>query len=323
MKFELAPIEGITTFLYRNAVAHYYGGIDKYYTPFLSLHRDKEFNFKELKELLPEHNKGLLVVPQVLTNSAADFKKAARRLAEFGYQEVNLNFGCPSGTVTAKGKGAGMLEDVKRLDAFLAEIFEDAPIAVSIKTRLGMYAADEFAPLLSVYEKYPLKELIVHARVRQDFYEGSPDWESFGGALSQSRFPVCYNGDVFSQKDYDALRRRFPALSGVMLGRGMVMRPWLAAQLSGVDVPALPGIDGEAAAKRRLRAFHDEIYHGYLEIQYGERNTLFRMKELWTYMIQAFSQADGYAKKLRKAKTCAAYESVISQLFAEGKLTEL
>lgn len=306
MKFEMAPLEGITTYIYRNAHAGHYGKMDKYYTPFLSLHKEKKFSQKELNEILPEHNEGLNVVPQVLTNCAEDFLRAAEQLKEIGYEEVNLNLGCPSGTVTAKGKGAGMLADADRLDAFLEEIFEKTPVAVSIKTRLGIQQAEEWDALLARYRKYPLKELIVHARVRQDFYGNKPDYEAFGKSFGGS-CEVCYNGDIFDRESFLALKERFPKLEQVMLGRGLIARPYLAASLKN------GGID--KAEKERLRSFHDELYAGYQRIQSGEKNVLFRMKEFWTYMIQPFENAEKYGKKIRKASGCLAYEGVIDELF--------
>lgn len=316
MRFEMAPLEGITTYIYRNAHARHFGKMDKYYTPFLSLHKEKEFSHKELNEILPEHNEGLYVIPQVLTNSAEDFLKAAQKLKEIGYNEVNINIGCPSGTVTAKGKGAGMLENPESLDAFLAEIFERTPISVSVKTRLGMSDAEEWDRLLEIYNRYPLKELIVHARVREDFYKNTPNWEAFGKALSDSRCPVCYNGDIFDRAGYDKLTQTFPALESVMLGRGLITNPALFGELQDRKPDAPNNENQNIAEKERLRAFHDELYAGYQVIQSGEKNILFRMKEFWVYMIQSFENAEKYGKKIRKANSCAEYEKIINQLFS-------
>lgn len=131
---------------------------------------------KELQEILPEHNEGMQVIPQVLTSSAQEFVKMAKELAQMGYTEVNLNCGCPSATVTTKHKGAGVLENPKQLDEMLAEIFEKCPMQVSIKTRIGMEQDWEWEDILEVYSHYPIAELIIHPRVRQDFYKTHRDW---------------------------------------------------------------------------------------------------------------------------------------------------
>lgn len=326
MILELAPLEGITTYVYRNAYAHHFGSIDKYYTPFLSLHKEKEFNHKEKQEILPENNAGIQVVPQVLTNSAEDFLKAAEKLKNLGYEEININCGCPSGTVTTKAKGAGMLEDPMRLDKFLAEIFEKTPMKISIKTRLGMEKAEEWEDLLKIYNKYPIHELIIHARVREDFYKNTPDWEAFALAVEESRSPVCYNGDIFRLEDFQRLKTTFPSLERVMLGRGILANPGLAGEIKNVlqDVADVQQT-GEGCREidryrnglyyERLRAFHDEVYAGYQAIQFGDRNILFKMKELWHYMVHSFPDAAKHEKKLRKVNSCAEYESYVNSMF--------
>lgn len=314
MKLQMAPLEGITTYVYRNAHAKYFGKMDKYYTPFLSLHKEKEFNHKERQEILPEHNEGLCVVPQVLTNSAEDFLRAADKLQALGYQEININMGCPSGTVTTKAKGAGMLDDPMRLDKFLAEVFEKTPVAISVKTRLGMERAEEWEDLLKIYNKYPLKELIIHARVRADFYKNTPNWDAFAQAMEGSKNPVCYNGDIFSLDNYHELKERFPTLESVMLGRGLLANPFLLGEIVGAAC-------GEAKAEEtclRLQAFHDELYTEYSKLLSGDRNILFKMKELWTYMVYLWRDVEKHQKAIRKVKSCSEYEIYVKKMFREG-----
>lgn len=318
MILEMAPLEGITTYIYRNAHARYFNKMDKYYTPFLSLHREKEFNHKEWQEILPEHNEGLCVVPQVLTNSAEDFLRAAGKLSSLGYEEININMGCPSGTVTTKGKGAGMLEDPMKMERFLEEIFAKTPVAVSVKTRLGMEKPEEWEDLLRIFNKYPLKELIVHARVRQDFYQNKPNWDAFALGMADSVNPMCYNGDIFSVADYKALKERFPELERVMLGRGILQNPFLPGAIAGED--AEQPVTGEDW--RRLEGFHEELYRKYSEIMSGDRNVLFKMKELWTYLGKLWPEGEKYQKAIRKAKSCSEYEICVKKMFREGRVYE-
>ncbi len=319
MKLEMAPLEGITTYVYRNAHARYFGKMDKYYTPFLSLHREKEFNHKERQEILPEHNEGLCVVPQVLTNSSEDFLRAAEKLKALGYEEININMGCPSGTVTTKAKGAGMLDDPMRLDKFLSEVFEKTPVEISIKTRLGMEKADEWEDLLKIYNKYPLKELIIHARVRADFYQNTPNWEAFAHAVECSRNPICYNGDIFSLDDYHKLVERFPTLENVMLGRGLLANPFLPGEIYGSDC----SMEKTGEARQRLQAFHDELYTEYSQILSGDRNILFKLKELWTYMVYLWQDVEKHQKGIRKVKNCSEYEIYVNKMFRdEGLLSK-
>lgn len=308
MKLEMAPLEGLTTYIFRNTHAKYFGKMDKYYTPFLSLHKEKEFSHKERQEILPENNEGLWVVPQVLTNSAEDFLKAAGKLKALGYEEVNINLGCPSGTVVPKGKGAGMLAEPERLEQFLTEVFESTPLKISIKTRLGMSDEAEWSRLLEIYNRFPLEELIVHARVREDYYKKPVRPEAFAHTMEQSKCPVCYNGDIFAVEDYVALTKKFPNLPAVMLGRGLLRNPGLAEEISEKS-NAFP------TYKVRLHAFHDELYSEYQKILSGDRNVLFKMKEFWSYLICNFPDMEKQLKKLHKTKSCAEYESWVRILF--------
>ena len=205
MKYYLAPMEGLTTFVFRNAYHHYFHPMDKYFTPFIVPHILKDFDARERKELDPEHNRGKHVVPQILTNNSEDFIRTAKALQEMGYEEVNLNLGCPSKTVVSKGRGSGFLQEPKALNQFLKEVFAGLDMKVSIKTRLGMEFPVEFEELLEIYNQYPLEELIVHPRVQKDYYKNTPNMEMFALAAQQSKNPLCYNGDMFTMEDISRL----------------------------------------------------------------------------------------------------------------------
>ncbi|HOO79980.1 MAG TPA: tRNA-dihydrouridine synthase family protein [Lachnospiraceae bacterium] len=307
MILELAPMEGLTTYIFRRAYAHYYHAIDRYYTPFLSLHQEKEWGKKELMELAEENNPGQPLIPQVLTNSAAAFQKAEESFLDMGFTEVNINLGCPSRTVTAKKKGSGMLREPEELNRFLEEIFTRTKIDISIKTRLGVHDASEWEALLAVYNQYPITELIIHARVSDDFYGNTTNVEAFRYAMENSKNPLCYNGDIFSKEDYRVLMEQCGCEVPVMLGRGILYRPVLGGEIK----------EDEKTDYVRLKAFHDEIYEGYRKIQSGDRNLLFRMKELWTYLAESTKDPKGYRKKIHKTNRCSELDSVLSQIWSE------
>lgn len=310
MQYQLAPMEGITTYIYRNAYEHHFGGVSTYYTPFISPHKDKTLNSRERNEVLPEHNQGMEVVPQILTASTDDFLRTTKELQQMGYTHVNLNCGCPSGTVTTKGKGAGMLEDPRVLDAFLAEIFEHSQINISVKTRIGMECAEEWEDILKVYEKYPLEELIIHPRVREDYYKNLPNKEVFAQTWEISRHTITYNGNLFTASDIQQCKVQFPKLEACMLGRGIIANPGLIQEAE----------TGKELDKETFRAFHDEVYEGYRSIMSGDRNTLFKMKELWCYMETLFENGSKAAKKVRKADKCVDYEIAVKQLLRDCEL---
>ena len=280
MNYYAAPMEGLTDRIWRQAHQRWFGA--------------------------PEANPGVQVIPQLL---AKDGELAAWMIGELrrmGYTEVNLNFGCPSGTVTAKGKGSGMLRDPQKLDAFLDAVFSQAGGPVSVKTRLGVARAEEFGEILNVYNKYPLCELTIHPRVMKQLYRGQADREAFAGYLPACTAPVCYNGDVTTVDDLRALESAFPGLSGIMVGRGLIADPALLRKAVG----------GPAASREELRGYHDELYHGYTEAFGMASCAVSRMKAHWFYLIHLFKGADALEKPLRKAREGWEYETVVNQIFA-------
>lgn len=309
MQYYMAPMEGLTGYVYRNAYQKHFHNIDKYFTPFIT---NKKLNHKERNDILPEHNVGMRVVPQILTNRAEDFLVITKELRQYGYDTVNLNLGCPSGTVVAKNRGAGFLALPEELDRFLDKIFSECSLKISIKTRIGIENPVEWENLLAIYEKYPLEELIVHPRVQKDYYKNTPDLDAFGIAVKRSSHSLCYNGDINSVRDYEHIVQLFPTLNKVMMGRGILSNPGLIGEIRGTaDIN-----------KDTLLAFHNDILQGYLEAMSGDRNTLFKMKELWVYLGTIFTNPDRYIKKMKKAERIAEYEAAVAALFREQELLQ-
>lgn len=312
-----APLEGITGYIYRNAHHKFFQGVDKYFTPFVTPKPKKGLNTREKNDILPEHNKDIYIVPQILTNRAEDFIKVAQMMEELGYKEVNLNLGCPSGTVVSKKKGSGFLSDLEGLEYFFDEVFSKLDMAVSVKTRLGVEKPEEIRNLMSIYNRFPISEVILHARVREDYYKKPVDQEAFADALAVSAHPLCYNGDLFAVQDITEFQRRFPSVGAVMLGRGMIANPQLTEVFcrtqggTGMPMPQIQ-LDYE-----RWKAFLDELCYGYEHIMSGGRNVLFKLKEVWSYMISFFPEGERYGKKIKKAKTVAEYQTIVNTLFRE------
>lgn len=310
MKYYLAPLEGITTYICRNVYHNLFYPMDKYFTPFIVPRMKKSMSSREINDILPEHNENMYVVPQLLTNRAEDFIKASHKLMDYGYQEINLNLGCPSGTVVSKGRGAGFLAHPDELRVFLDQIFSELPIRISIKTRIGMESPEEFEYLLEIFNQFPLEELIIHPRIREDYYKNKPNLAVFGEAMEHSRCPVCYNGDVFTKENYGNLIEAFPKLETVMLGRGIIVNPNLREELS-------EELCSETEKYQKIKEFHARIYEAYRGTSLGDSNVLFKMKELWTYMIHSFPSCEKYWKKIKKADSCRVYEAVVNALFRE------
>lgn len=306
MNIYFAPLEGITGYIFRNAFNEIYGHIDKYFAPFISPSEKCPLTPREMKDLTPENNHGINLIPQILTCRSEHFIEAAIELKKIGYNEINLNLGCPSGTVCAKGKGAGFLPQTTELQKFLDDIYaysESEGTKISIKTRLGYYSPEEFYDLAEIFNGYPVSELIVHPRIRGDFYKGEPRKEFFAYALEHVKCPLVYNGDIRTLKGYDELCKNFNTkLDPVMIGRGLISNPLLADKLGGSDA----GSDPE-----RFRLFHDTLYHEYQKVMSPDINVLYKMKELWSYWAVMFEDNSRDIKKLLKTKKCAEYEDIV------------
>lgn len=306
VKYYMAPLESVTTWIYRQAHAKIYGRLDKYFIPFLEPHEKRDFKTRELQEILPEHNENIYAVPQILTNRSEGFIKLAKALKDWGYEEINLNLGCPSKTVVTKGKGSGFLAKPEELERFLTEIFDalSGEVKISVKTRIGKEDPEEFPALLELFNKYPMEELIIHPRVQKDGYGNVPRLELYELAEKQSLNPLCYNGDLYTREQIRNFAERFPGTERLMFGRGFLRDPGLLYN------------EGKYSKDifEKFWAFHDLVYEGYQERNMGDRNVLFKMKELWSYQVYQFSEPERLFKTFKKVQDCNEYEQMIRNL---------
>jgi tRNA-dihydrouridine synthase len=311
MKIYFAPLEGITGYLFRNAYNGIYGHIDKFFAPFVSPSEKCPLTPRERKDVTPENNEGMNLIPQILTCRSEHFIEGAKELHAMGYSEINLNLGCPSGTVCAKGKGAGFLPETLELQRFLDDIYsysESDGMKISIKTRLGYYNPDEFYDLMDIFNNYPVSELIVHPRIRSDFYKGEPRREYYAYALEHSKNPLVYNGNIFNVNDYEYLSSCFGSKPDtVMLGRGLISDPSLADKLKEFTT---------ATDFAKFRKLHDTVYHGYQEVISPDINVLYKMRELWSYWQLIFDGSERDIKRLMKAKKYSEYEEYAYRILA-------
>lgn len=310
MKYYLAPMEGITGHVYRNAYKKYFDNIDKYFTPFIVPNQSLSLKTKELRDLLPENNLGLNIVPQILTNDAEGFILTANKLKQLGYDEINLNLGCPAGTVVSKKRGSGFLAFKDELDKFLDEIYKTCDMKISVKTRLGKDSPEEFYKIIEIYNKYPVEELIIHPRTREDFYGNTPNLKIFEEALTLSKHSICYNGDIFTTNNYSDIVDKFKEIDKVMLGRGILANPGLIGEIK----------ENKFLTKETLKNFHDELFENYTILLNEDKNAMYRMKELWGYMSHIFTNNKKYYKKIKKAQKAKDYKEAVSRLFEEQEI---
>lgn len=300
MRYDMAPLEGITDSIYRKLHHKYFPGVNRYYTPFFSPTIHRALTSREARELPPAADMDVCVVPQLLTKVSADFLWMTQVCRDLGYPIINLNLGCPSGTVTAKGKGSGMLRDLDALRRFLDEIYEGAVLPVSIKTRIGFENSEEFPALLDIFNQYPVQELIIHPRVRKDFYNGSVDMQQFDYARKHSRAPLCYNGNLCTKSQIENFAAAHPDIPAVMLGRGLVGDPGMLS----------PG----GTTREALANFVEELFSEYSVAFGGSRNAMFRLKENWRYLFCLFEPDAKLQKRLRKATDLSEYKAVTTQI---------
>ena len=306
MKYYFAPLEGVTKSDFRRLHYKYFSRADKYFIPFISPTQDHLMTARDLDEIAPERNEGIPAVPQILGNNTEHFIWAARELKAMGYKEVNFNLGCPSGTVTAKRKGAGLLAHLEQLEYMLADIYYVLDIDISIKTRLGMVSPAEFERILEIYNKFPISELTIHPRVQKDFYKLPARPEEFEKYAGRAKAPLCYNGDIFSPADCEDIAARFPMVEAVMLGRGLIRNPALIGRIKGEPMPD----------KSVFRNFHDELYEAFSARNWSENAMLCHLKEIWAFMGDTFADSAKVEKAIRKAKHLSEYNDAVRNMFA-------
>lgn len=306
MKLWFAPMEGITDSIYRRVHAECFGGVEKYYMPFVSPSSHLCFTSRQTRELDPAENAGIDAIPQVLTRDAAQFMWMAEALGEAGYHEINLNLGCPFGTVTAKGKGSGFLRDPAALRVFLDEIFSHASIPISVKTRIGFESEREWPSLKELLCAYPFSALIIHPRTRAQFYRGQPHEEALQADFGQQN--VVWNGDLFTKADYEARKTDLPQLDTFMLGRGMIANPALAREIRG----------GDRLCPKELYRFHERLLAAYMS-RWPQNAVLGHMHEIMRYMLDCFEESPHARRLIRKAKTLDDYRNAVDLLFEQGR----
>ena len=299
MRYYYAPLEGITDATFRRLHHKYFPGVDRYFMPFISPTIHRCLTHREARELPRADSVDFAAVPQLLGKNVEDMLWAIDVCGDLGYDEVNINLGCPSGTVVSKGKGSGMLADLCALDDFLEAIYAKASLPVSLKTRIGVNDSDSWEKLLDIYCDYPVKELTVHPRIRKAFYKGDCDLEAFALAAAKCPFPVCYNGNLNSLEDVQRISDRFPAVESVMIGRGLVADPGMLT--GGTD-------------RDRLQAFLNELSDTYCVVFESKRNAIYRMKDNWHYLISLFDGSDRHWKQMRKSTDYDQFMSIANEI---------
>ncbi len=311
ISYYLAPMEGVTDHRFRTIQADCFGSPDRSFTPFIAPTECHRFTAKDLRELDPDRQGGLLPVPQLIGKNADDILWAISELKEMGFTSVNLNFGCPSGTVVKKKKGAGILSDLEFLRVFLTEIYSHAVLPVSIKTRTGIEDNRRFPEILAIYDSFPVSELILHPRYQKQMYKGIPDEQCWELARSNSHIPLCYNGNLFNANDAENFSANNPD-TPVMIGRGAAANPAIFRELR----------SGERASKEEFQEFHRKLYQKCREEIGYEKAVLLHMKEIWFYFSCSFEGSARPLKRILKSEHYEDYSDAAEALFSACSLNE-
>ena len=304
MRLYFAPLEGITGYIYRNTHSELFGGCDAYYAPFITPVENERLNKKCMRDILPENNACARLCVQLLSNTYPTYLKFEEEILAMGYESININFGCPSGTVVKKGRGAGFLRDIKEVDRFLYDVFSANKVPVSVKTRIGFYSEDEADELIGVYNEHPLSSLIIHPRTREDYYKGEVREDVFCKMYTKSKNPVCYNGDVRTKEDFLHIKNTYDNLEGVMIGRGAVANPAIFREING----------GAPLETEEIINFSHILAQRYYAVLGSDMYTLHKLKEIWLYMISRYPDEKKIHKAIKKSSTVSELHSAVECL---------
>ncbi len=304
MNLYFAPLEGITGYVYRNTHAEMFGMCDAYYAPFITPVENEKLNKKCLRDILPENNRCPSLRVQLLSNNSKTYFKFEEEIIAMGYTDININIGCPPGTVVKKGRGAGFLRDTSLMDLFFEEIFCKNRVNISVKTRIGFYDGNEWDSIMNVYNKFPLESLIVHPRTREDYYKGSVRMDIFSSIYHNCVNTLCYNGDIRTCTDYRSISEAFPKLEGIMIGRGAVANPAIFREIKG----------GEALSTEELLEFSALLFERYYEVLKSDMYTLHKLKEIWIYMMMNYPEEKKILKAVKKANTVSDLHIAVKNL---------
>lgn len=311
-----APLQESTDFVYRRAHAIHFGGIDKYFSPYLLVQKDGMLKKSHLRDTSPDNCTGYTLVPQIMAGNSHDFLFLSKHLSELGYEEINWNLGCPYPMVTGKGMGSGLLPHPEKIREILDHSLPQLNCRISVKLRAGLVSAEEIFEVVPVLNDYPISEVIFHPRVAKLLYNGAPDWELFEQVSGLINHPLIYNGDLLTPEDFKNAQAQFKTVSAWMIGRGMLKDPFLAAEIKGVR---LPGREERIAV---LERFHAEIFSSYAALLSGQGHLITRMIKFWEYFSFLFPNPHKAYKRVKKSVNQSKYEMAVRENFLQLRSEE-
>ncbi|MBL4939301.1 MAG: tRNA-dihydrouridine synthase family protein [Lutibacter sp.] len=303
-----SPLQGFTDFRFRNAFNNHFGGIDTYYAPYIRLNGKFAIKPAYERDLLPENNIGIELIPQIITNNADEFLFVADYVQQLGYKELNWNLGCPYPMVTKHGMGSGLINDSKKINNILNEIHTKSDVVVSMKMRLGYENSEEILQVLPILDNYPLKNIAIHARIGKQLYKGSVNLEAFQKCIDATNHQLYYNGDITSVTKFREMQQLFPMIKHWMIGRGIIADPFLPSMIKN-NTSKYPENKIEL-----FRLFHDTLFNEYSSSLSGQHHLLLKMYHLWEYFSSLFSNPRKMLKKIKKATNIRKYQIAVKEI---------
>jgi len=308
-----SPLQGFTDYKFRNAFNKYFGGIDTFYSPYIKLNGKLEIKKSYERDLLPENNLNLEVIPQIITNDADEFLFVADYVKQLGYKELNWNLGCPYPMVTKRGMGSGLICDFLKIDSILQKVHEQSDILVSMKMRMGYENSEEILNVLPVLEKFPLKNIAIHARIGKQLYKGGVDLDAFQRCIENTNHKLYYNGDITSVEKFKEMQQRFPSIDHWMIGRGLIANPFLPSMIKN-NTSKFPINKIEIFSQ-----FHETIFQEYEQSLSGATHILLKMTSFWEYFSNLFSNPHKTFKKIKKAKSLKNYHQAVKEILNQER----
>ena len=303
-----SPLQGFTDFRFRNAFQRFFGGIDQYIAPYIRVNGKLEIKPGNERDILPENNRSLDLIPQIITQDANEFLFVAKFVQKLGYNELNWNLGCPYPMIAKKGMGSGLLSMPEKIDEILTRVCAETDIQISVKMRLGYESSQEIFHVLPVLERYRLANITIHPRIGKQLYRGEVDLKAFEECLGQTSHKIFYNGDITSVQSFRKIKERFPTINNWMIGRGLIADPFLPAMIK-ADNPVYPEKRYEI-----FNSFHDALFSSYEEALSGQKHLLMKMYSFWEYFIQSFPHYQKCLKKIKKARSLNEYREVVKNM---------
>ena len=283
-----SPLQSFTDFRFRNSFHKYFGGIDTFYSPYIRLNGKFVIKPAYERDILLKNNNTLEVIPQIMTNDAEEFLFVAKYVQQFGYKELNWNLGCPYPMVINRGMGSGLICQPEKIDHILDRVHSESDITVSMKMRMGYENSNEIHDVFPILEKYPIKNIAIHARIGKQLYKGGVDLEAFQRCVNSTNHKLYYNGDITTVSRYREMSERFPTIDHWMIGRGLIADPFLPAMIKANTLESLS----------------------------GAKHVLLKMLGYWEYFSSTFENPQKTLKKIKKAKSIEAYENAVRAILS-------